>query len=128
MYDVHLAGQTGLEPATCGFGDRCATNCATTLYTFYLLLFTAPLPDPPPGDFMIQAQNIIVFSHREISLRNLGSTVEYNPSQLTVAAVLNRSSAGIRQKYCRPDPARTPLVLELELEPELELELELKHN
>src|SRR6478672_6080420 len=26
------AGQTGLEPATCGFGDRCATNCATTLW------------------------------------------------------------------------------------------------
>src|SRR6478736_1315408 len=26
-----LAGQTGLEPATCGFGDRCATNCATAL-------------------------------------------------------------------------------------------------
>ena len=25
------AGQTGLEPATCGFGDRCATNCATAL-------------------------------------------------------------------------------------------------
>jgi hypothetical protein len=27
------AGQTGLEPATCGFGDRCATNCATTLWS-----------------------------------------------------------------------------------------------
>src|SRR5690606_9894024 len=26
------AGQTGLEPATCGFGDRCATNCATALH------------------------------------------------------------------------------------------------
>src|SRR2546421_6564589 len=25
------AGATGLEPATCGFGDRCATNCATPL-------------------------------------------------------------------------------------------------
>src|SRR6185503_10088986 len=26
-----VAGATGLEPATCGFGDRCATNCATPL-------------------------------------------------------------------------------------------------
>ena len=26
-----LAGATGLEPATYGFGDRCATNCATPL-------------------------------------------------------------------------------------------------
>ncbi|GAA2170500.1 hypothetical protein GCM10010403_49230 [Glycomyces rutgersensis] len=26
-----LAGVTGLEPATLGFGDRCATNCATLL-------------------------------------------------------------------------------------------------
>src|SRR6185369_14949927 len=26
------AGATGLEPATCGFGDRCATNYATPLY------------------------------------------------------------------------------------------------
>src|SRR5690554_5571077 len=25
------AGQAGLEPTTAGFGDRCATNCATTL-------------------------------------------------------------------------------------------------
>src|SRR5262249_34912831 len=25
------AGATGLEPATPGFGDRCATNCATPL-------------------------------------------------------------------------------------------------
>ena len=25
------AGVTGLEPATCGFGDRCAANCATPL-------------------------------------------------------------------------------------------------
>src|SRR5688572_25232877 len=27
----HLAGPTGLEPATCGFGDRCSTNWATAL-------------------------------------------------------------------------------------------------
>ncbi|SDL79496.1 Site-specific DNA recombinase [Glycomyces sambucus] len=27
-----LAGVTGLEPATLGFGDRCATNCATLLH------------------------------------------------------------------------------------------------
>src|SRR5690606_9407878 len=26
-----LAGQEGLEPTTAGFGDRCATNCATAL-------------------------------------------------------------------------------------------------
>ena len=26
-----MAGATGLEPATYGFGDRCATNCATPL-------------------------------------------------------------------------------------------------
>src|SRR5690606_41330609 len=26
-----LAGVTGLEPATYGFGDRCAANCATPL-------------------------------------------------------------------------------------------------
>gem|GEM_PF-3741627 len=25
------AGQEGLEPTTAGFGDRCATNCATAL-------------------------------------------------------------------------------------------------
>src|SRR5699024_9622960 len=28
---VNCAGVTGLEPATYGFGDRCATNCATPL-------------------------------------------------------------------------------------------------
>ena len=28
---VYMAGATGLEPATYGFGDRCATNCATPL-------------------------------------------------------------------------------------------------
>ena len=28
---VNPAGATGLEPATPGFGDRCATNCATPL-------------------------------------------------------------------------------------------------
>ena len=28
---VYCAGATGLEPATYGFGDRCATNCATPL-------------------------------------------------------------------------------------------------
>src|SRR5699024_10823624 len=28
---MYLAGATGLEPATYGFGDRCATNCATPL-------------------------------------------------------------------------------------------------
>src|SRR5258706_13982504 len=27
-----LAGETGLEPATYGFGDRCAANCATPLF------------------------------------------------------------------------------------------------
>ncbi len=26
-----LAGAEGLEPTTLGFGDRCATNCATPL-------------------------------------------------------------------------------------------------
>src|SRR6478735_8847659 len=31
--ETACAGQTGLEPATCGFGDRCATNCATTLWS-----------------------------------------------------------------------------------------------
>src|SRR5690606_14737412 len=29
--DQALAGQEGLEPTTAGFGDRCATNCATAL-------------------------------------------------------------------------------------------------
>src|SRR5260221_1030786 len=28
---MNLAGETGLEPATYGFGDRCAANCATPL-------------------------------------------------------------------------------------------------
>src|SRR5690606_11914422 len=32
MTPAGSAGQTGLEPATCGFGDRCATNCATALH------------------------------------------------------------------------------------------------
>src|SRR5579859_2731673 len=32
------AGATGFEPATCGFGDRCATNCATPLW-FAIQLF-----------------------------------------------------------------------------------------
>ena len=27
----NLAGKAGLEPTTYGFGDRCATNCATSL-------------------------------------------------------------------------------------------------
>src|SRR5690606_525036 len=36
--DAALAGQEGLEPTTAGFGDRCATNCATALRDF-----------PPPG-------------------------------------------------------------------------------
>ena len=26
-----MAGTAGLEPTTYGFGDRCATNCATSL-------------------------------------------------------------------------------------------------
>ena len=26
---LFLARQAGLEPATCGFGDRCSANCAT---------------------------------------------------------------------------------------------------
>ena len=34
---VYCAGATGLEPATYGFGDRCATNCATPLF-FYSLM------------------------------------------------------------------------------------------
>src|SRR6478672_691506 len=51
------AGQTGLEPATCGFGDRCATNCATTLGG--LKPTGAASPDIP------EAQTIIVFSTPE---------------------------------------------------------------
>src|SRR5690606_9456434 len=32
------AGQEGLEPPTVGFGDRCATNCATALQERWDLL------------------------------------------------------------------------------------------
>src|SRR5690606_32184466 len=32
--DAAAAGQEGLEPTTAGFGDRCATNCATALRDF----------------------------------------------------------------------------------------------
>src|SRR6478672_335542 len=52
------AGQTGLEPATCGFGDRCATNCATTLRG------EKPLRPMRPTGFP-EAQAIIVFSTPE---------------------------------------------------------------
>src|SRR5690606_3880493 len=34
LLDIHqktTPGETGLEPATPGFGDRCTTNCATRL-------------------------------------------------------------------------------------------------
>ena len=30
-----LARQAGLEPATCGFGDRCATSCTTAARQAY---------------------------------------------------------------------------------------------
>src|SRR6266545_2125192 len=40
------AGATGLEPATCGFGDRCATNCATPLCEATLPATGAPRQGP----------------------------------------------------------------------------------
>src|SRR6185436_13131586 len=37
---IEVAGQTGIEPATPGFGDRCSANCATALHSTRLTVST----------------------------------------------------------------------------------------
>jgi hypothetical protein len=35
----HLARMVGLEPTTFGFGDHCATNCATPVYLLIICFY-----------------------------------------------------------------------------------------
>jgi hypothetical protein len=50
-----MAGETGLEPATNGFGDRCATNCATRL-RLQLSLFAMRALTPAPAAIFAELQ------------------------------------------------------------------------
>src|SRR5665648_917702 len=86
-----VAGQAGLEPTTAGFGDRCATNCATALRW----------PGPRRGRDLSRARRIMAdVNHQRSSVRAPTSWVERRPGR--------EKAHDHRDDLCQYGPVRQP--------------------
>ena len=78
-----MAGQEGLEPPTCGFGDRRSTIRATGLYMsrpFFVSRFPFPVNNPPTRNRKPGTANLLTcFLVRRMSAAAIAKLLQFQP-------------------------------------------------